>query len=92
MTMFEVLKSKNIDELAEWIDKNGQFDNSPWLIWFDNTYCKNCETIMCHYAGSELMLRFSWCELNNKCKFFQDMDKVPSNKEIIKLWLETENN
>lgn len=33
--VFDRFKSMNIDELAEWLDKYGMFENSPWMLWFD---------------------------------------------------------
>ena len=42
MNNFEKIKSMTIEELTDWIDKYGQFDVSPWMEWFDKTYCKNC--------------------------------------------------
>jgi hypothetical protein len=80
-----------IDALAEWLDKYGQFDSSPWMNWFTENYCNKCESIECHYPDSEYKFHCSWCELNdNKCKFFPDADEAPNNKKIIKLWLESE--
>lgn len=91
LTWFEKIKLMDIDEFAEWLDENGQFDGSPWSAWWDKTYCKNCESIMCHYEGSELEFPCAWCEINeNKCKFFPEMDDVPDSKEIVKMWLESE--
>ena len=88
--VFEKFKSMNIDELAEWLDKYGMFDNSPWMSWFDQKYCKNCEDIMCKYEDSEREFPCSYCELNGNCKFFSGLDEVPDNKKIIKMWLESE--
>ena len=87
---FDKLKLMSMDEVAAWLDRHGQFDGSPWSEWFDDTYCENCEPIMCHHKGSELVFPCAWCEIEGKCKFFQDMDEVPDNKEIIKMWLEIE--
>lgn len=88
--VFDKFKSMNIDELAEWLDKYGMFDNSPWMSWFDQKYCKNCEDIMCKYEDSEREFPCSYCELNGNCKFFPDLDEVPDNKMSIKMWLESE--
>lgn len=90
MTVFENLKSMNIDKLSEWIDKHGEFDNSPWIIQFDKNYCSKCESVKGRYEDSERELDFCWCEIYNKCKFFQDIDSVPDTKQMIKLWLESE--
>ena len=92
MTQFEKFKNMDIDEFAEWLDKYGEFDNSPWIQWFDGLYCNNCEAIMCHHIDSEYEFPCSWCELEGKCKFFQDLDEAPDNKMIIKMWLESEYN
>lgn len=91
MTIFDDMRSKSIDELTEWLDKYGQFDNSPWMKWFDEKYCSKCEPIMCRCEGSEAEFPCSWCEVNGyKCKFFPDMDHSPDNRDIIKIWLESE--
>lgn len=90
MNNFEKLKSLNIDKLAEWLNEYGQFDEAPWMVWWNDTYCNNCESIMCHYEDSEREFPCAHCELNNKCKFFPDMDEVPGSVEMVKLWLEAE--
>ena len=59
MTNFEHLKSMSIEELAEWLDEYGQFDNSPWSTWFSETYCDKCESIKCKYVDAEKTLGFS---------------------------------
>jgi len=95
MTVFEKLKTKDIDELAEWLDKNCYFDNSPWVRYWDKNYCKNCESIsgngfclgMEHFCGWH---EFAYCEVHGNCRYFQDMEDVPDCKMIIKLWLESE--
>ena len=85
MTVFEKFKSKNIDELAEWLDEYCMFDDAPWIHWWDKNYCNNCDGIW------DDINCYAWCELNDdKCKFFQDMDYMPDNKQIIKMWLESE--
>lgn len=92
MTVFENMKSKNIDEFAEWIDEHCMTDGSPWYAWFDNNYCKHCEPII--VKGDDEFhrdLEYGWCELNcDKCKFFQDMKEIPCGKQLIKMWLESE--
>lgn len=101
MNNFKRIQSMTIDELAEWLDKNCMFDNSPWLNSFNEKYCEKCESIKCKYAGAEEKLDITpfsysgeiecaYCELENKCRFFQDLDDVPDNKEMIKMWLEEE--
>lgn len=102
MINFEYIKSLSIDELAEWLDKHGKFDTVPWSEWFSNKYCNNCESIKCKYTDAEETLGFSpysyynreiecaYCELEKKCRFFEELDDVPDNKEVIKLWLNEE--
>ena len=80
----------SVEELSKRIGTHGQFDNSPWMSWFDQKYCKNCESIMCHYEDSTHEFPCSYCELNGNCKFFPNLDETPDNKRIIKMWLELE--
>ena len=80
MTVFEKIKSMNIDELAEWFEENCTHDTDPCLTWYDKTYCKNCEAI------NKNDHKYAYCELNKNCKFF---DNMPSAKETIKIWLES---
>jgi hypothetical protein len=96
MNNFEFLKSLSIDELAAWLDKYCNFDHSPWSDWFANKYCANCESIKCKYKDTENVLGFSpytgeiecaYCELENKCRFFPDLDDTPDNLTTIKMWL-----
>ena len=90
MNNWTKLKNMSTEDLAEWLDQYGQFDNSPWITWFDQKYCKNCENIMCKYEDGEREFPCSYCEVYDTCKFFPDLDEVPGNKMIIKMWLETE--
>lgn len=96
MTVFENIHSKNIDELVEWLDKNGAHTESPWVRWFDKNYCRKCGAVTtdsvtdCYADYWEGCHEFSWCELYGNCRYFQDMKKVPNRKEVIRLWLESE--
>ncbi len=98
MTNFSKIKSMTVDELAEWLDKNSQFDTSPWLEDFNEKYCRKCEPIKVGYEDSKKKLGLelfsyehttdcAYCELYNKCRFFEDLEDIPDNKEMIKLWL-----
>lgn len=95
MTHFENIKAMSIDELASWLDKHGRFD-SPWMHWFNETYCNNCPVehgYLPDYTGMHtyhVPTEFAWCELHDKCKFFPDIDESPDNKDIIKMWLQLE--
>lgn len=95
ITNFEKLKSMTIDELADWLDKYSQYEDSPWATWFNNTYCNKCEPIKC--AVDEKNAFFpghtvdcAYCELEHKCKHFPELEDVPDNKAVIKMWLEEE--
>lgn len=98
MTNFEYIKSLSLEELAEWLDTHGQFADSPWLDWFDETYCKKCESVelKTEDIADELGFKPLWlektitcayCELEHKCRFFPELTQEPDNKEILKLWL-----
>ena len=92
MKVIDKLKSKNIDEFAAWLDEHCWIDNAPWIQWFDNTYCDKCPSEIGKYEDSNVEIEFCWCEVNdNKCKFFPDMDSTPDSKQVIKMWLESEN-
>lgn len=96
LTHFEEFKAMTIEQFAEWLDKYGQFDGSPWMIWFDENYCSKCPSeqgYLPDYTGKHtwnVPTEFAWCELHDKCKFFQEMDATPSSKEVVKMWLESE--
>jgi hypothetical protein len=105
MTNFEKLRSLPTEELAEWLDKHGMFDGSPWNEWFGKKYCDNCESIEVKYADAEEKLGLTpfynetfecaYCELADengitRCRFFPELDDVPDNETVIKMWLEEE--
>lgn len=92
MTKFDSIKSKNIDELAEWLDKYAGFDDAPWTTWFDMKYCKDCEPEIARKENTNYynVASFGWCELHGKCKYFQELEDTPDNKQVIKMWLESE--
>ena len=93
MTQFEKFTSMSREELVDWINEYGQFDQSVWMKWFDDNYCKKCESVIVtikdlYYRDKET--KCSYCELMHKCFHFPDMDHIPTNKEIIDLWFDTE--
>ncbi len=99
MTNFDCMKAMSVDVLAKWLDAYGQFDGSPWLDWFNKNYCSKCESITVKRNKAEEKLSFlsfaadvdcAWCELNKKCKYFKELEAVPDNEEIIKMWLNSE--
>lgn len=90
MTVFESIQSKNIEELVDWLDKYSNVGCTPWENWFDKNYCKKCTTITGYLPELYGEHECAWCELHHKCKYFQDMNKIPSRKQTIRLWLESE--
>ena len=98
MTNFTKFKDLTLDELADFLDKFGQLDGSPWTEWFGHTYCDKCETIKCRYVdtkekseiSSSMEVDCTYCELNDHCKFFPHIKGIPDNKEVIKMWLNEE--
>ena len=90
MNNFERLQSMSIEDLAKWLDENGQFDTAPWTIWFDQKYCKNCPDVKCRYEDGEREFTCAWCEVNDGCKFLPDAKEMPDNFEVIKMWLEAD--
>ncbi len=101
MTNLEHKQSMSLEDFAEWLDEHGQFDDSPWLNWFTEKYCTGCESIKCKYKDVEQLFGFdpdsgnremecSYCEVYGKCKFFEKINDIPNNLEIIKMWLKEE--
>ena len=102
MTNLEKIKNMDLERFANWLDENGQFDDSPWSNWFSKNYCDKCESIKCKYVDAEEKLGFSpyarysgevecsYCEVYGKCRFFEHLEDIPDNSEIIKMWLEEE--
>lgn len=76
----------DIDKLAKWLNENCG-DDADWILWFDKNYCQKCEGISIDGSACG---DYAYCEVNKKCKFFPEMDSAPSCKEIVKLWLESE--
>ena len=87
MTNYEQHVSFSLEELAEWIAEYGQFDGSPWMTWFNETYCNKCESIKCRYPDGKRDFECAYCEWEKKCRFLPELKEPPSCKEIITLWL-----
>lgn len=91
MKIFDKVKTMNIDELAEFLEKMFLREEGPWDNWFAKKYCnvENCPSIKCECTGEfKGTVDCAWCELNDGCKFFPKDDF--GEKLIIKLWLESE--
>lgn len=96
MNVFEKIKSMNIDEFTEWFSKNHIDAIDQSMEWWNNTYCSKCESEIVYVPDdtSENTWRteceVAWCEVNDNCKYFQDLDDAPDYKQIVRLWLESE--
>ena len=99
MTNFEFIKNMSIEELAQFLDCYGRFDDTPWLRWFNETYCENCEAVIAKYEDSIFgpghEAEFAYCELSDesgikRCRFFPNIDDVPNSKETCLMWLTEE--
>lgn len=91
-TVFDKFKSMSVNELTDWLNQYSQLDSMPWVEWWNENYCSKCDAVTAFVPDYGRELDFPWCELNDKCKFFQDLDDVPDDKMIIKMWLESEVN
>lgn len=86
MTNFKRIKDMTKSEMARFLSYIVEdSDNSPWITWFDTSYCQNCEPIK--KDGHE----FSPCECNNECKYFpEDGESYLDDEILIHRWLEEE--
>jgi hypothetical protein len=98
MTRYEAFKSLPIDELAKLLSDMISGD-APWNDWFTNKHCDGCETIVIPAENVKEVLGFepmniketyecAYCEVHDKCKFFPDLDSIPSDEAVCKMWLE----
>lgn len=91
MTQFEALKEKNLVEFAQWLLELQDSSEFPWDVWFNENYCKKCDSIFKvvsnpFYPSKQMTQECSFCEINNCCRFFPEYEMLPSEK-IIELWL-----
>ena len=90
---YEVLVSMSIDELADWLDKNGIPDCSPWMNWFSEKYCEKCPSVFVELNSEQfgnIRSEECYCENSDKCRFFEELDSMPSCKDVIKMWLQND--
>lgn len=102
MTNYEWLTTLSIEQLAQWLDTNGHYEDSPWMIWFNKRYCSKCESEFIKREDSMSKLGFegfegfeflsdkeiecAYCEVHDECRFFPNR-KNPCTQEIIEMWL-----
>lgn len=99
MTRFEKFQKMNLTELAQELNSITEVDCAPWNEEFGKKFCENCESIECEYEtrpeweriyyGKRTIL-VSYCELHDKCKFFPDKNSIPTDAEVIEMWLKEE--
>ena len=99
VTNYDFIKKMSIFELAKFLDCYGRFEDSPWMKWFDEKYCENCESVKCKYEGdmwnADHEFEAAYCELADesgikRCRFFPDMNDVPDSKQTCLMWLKEE--
>lgn len=89
---FNKIKKMNLNQFTKWLIDIQNYDFGPWMEWFDENYCKKCEAIKCKYPDSTHEFEAAYCELEKHCKFFPRKMHVPTQKEIIKMWLKLNEN
>ena len=80
----------DIDKLVDVLDEYVDFDDAPWMKWYDENYCNNCIAEIEYSPVANKKLEYAYCELHDKCRYFKDMKEIPSVKEMIRMWLESE--
>lgn len=87
MTVFDKILSYDKEQLIEFLSRCDSLEYSPWGIWWDNTYCKNCATVT--YTQSDdysplgiscpngRELKCAYCEIPGsdgirRCRFFPE--------------------
>ena len=71
-------------QLAEFLDSIDAYENMPWVNWFTETFCNNCEGIT--QSVNQRSCQMSYCEVSPVCRFFPY--KRPDSLDIVSLWLE----
>ena len=82
MRRVDKIKSLPIDKFAKYLATEWSHDNDPVIRWFDDKYCNDCESVMTEDG------EYAWCEVYKKCKYFPDLDKVPSYEDTFRFWWE----
>lgn len=82
MTNHEYLKSLSVEEMSQWLNSFDSYEEAPWTLWFNKTYCQECDSEDHPISHHEC----AFCEINDNCRFF---DYYPSPEDTIKLWLNT---
>ena len=102
MTNFEKIKAMSLEDIAKFIDEHGMYDDTPWMNWWDKNYCDKCESVILNFEDTKKILGLTpfyednetecaYCEVHHKCKYFPNLEEEPSMFDIVKMWLEAEN-
>mgnify|MGYP004677403349 FL=1 len=86
-TNFDKIKSMTKLELARWLAKVGPQDDSVWLNWFDDNYCKKCAPVIREEDGRTV--RYAYCELSGMCCRL-GKEAPPADCDLVMLWLDEE--
>lgn len=86
MTNRDVIKNFSEEDFINWLVNFNLVEDSPWLQWLDDAYCKRCQRISGRIEGSDYDHFFSPCEFGaDECPFkVADLE----DRELIKLWLD----
>lgn len=87
MTNFDKIRSMTKPELARWLSKTGSQDDSAWLNWFDDNYCKKCAPVIREEDGRAV--RYAYCELSDMCCKL-GKEAPPADYDLAMLWLDEE--
>lgn len=93
MNKYERLRSMTIDDMAGYLDACWSHDDDPSMEWWNKKYCNNCEPVYKYAECFNREVDFAWCEVNGgQCKYFPELDGLPDNRQIMKMWLESDEN
>lgn len=96
MNKFEMLKTFDVDDLADFLNSIESTEDAPWNKWFNAEYCNSekCPSIICKCIDKTC--ECAYCELykkengEGKCRFFPNKDILGSGNDIVKIWLESD--
>jgi hypothetical protein len=97
MTNYNKIVSMPLDELAQWLNQYSSVEDAPWLDWFNESYCSQCESVKISKENAKELLGFellskdeaecAYCEVHGECRYFREARRSIDNVETIKLWL-----
>ncbi len=90
MRLYEKLLGLSIEEFAQEIESWSDCEVEPWHDWFESEYCEHCAPVYAQYPLDHVTHACAYCELNDKCRHFPEMNHIPTGAEIVEMWLEQE--